>query len=245
MGKKKKSTKPACLVLIPCYNEERGLSKLLARVKQACGHDILVLDDGSSDRTADVAEEAGVMCLRHPVNLGYGAALQSGYKYALESGYDEVVHLDGDGQHDPAGLQTLEQAGRDMPSDIIIGSRFWKGSRYRMPVTRYLGVVVERGLLRFLTGLRISDPTSGFQRLSRRAMALYSRGWFPSDFPDADVLLVAHRMGLSIHEVAVTMYPAADGVSIHSGLKPIYYVFRIFFVMFLIMLQKRSSFLEN
>jgi glycosyltransferase involved in cell wall biosynthesis len=214
-------------IVIPAFDEEASLPALLAGLARALpDHDVVVVDDGSRDRTAELAAAAGARVLRHPYNLGYGAALQTGYKDALARGVPWVVQMDADGQHlaeEVAGLVAPVAQGR---CDVALGSRFLEPGGYAMGAARSLGRDLFRAVARF-AGLAVTDPTSGFQALSPRALALYSGDWFPSDYPDVDVLLAATRAGLRVEEIPVRMAPGARASTLHSGWKPLYYVYKM------------------
>ncbi len=214
------------LIVIPAFNEAARLPAVLRRIGEAdLGADVLVVDDGSSDGTAAAARASGARLVRHPANLGYGSALQTGYKYALRHDYSFVVQMDADGQHLAEEIGALLQPVRDDEADLVVGSRFLVTASYRMGPLKKIGSEFFRALAR-LSGLRITDPTSGFQALNRRVMTLYAGNFYPRDFPDVDVLLTAHRSGFRVTERAVRMLEGERASSLHSGLKPIYYVYR-------------------
>ena len=215
------------ILVIPAHDEAEHLPAVLRRVAEADpGLAIVVVDDGSSDATAAVAAAAGARVIRHPYNLGYGAAVQTGYKYALACGVDIVVQLDADGQHDPAQISRLLDPVRRGECDLAIGSRFLTAGGYRMGAGRALGRDLFRGLAR-LFGMHVTDPTSGFQALNRRVLEIYAEDFFPSDFPDVDVLVIAHRAGARIHEFPVEMSEGARASRLHGGLRPIYYAYKM------------------
>jgi glycosyltransferase involved in cell wall biosynthesis len=215
------------VLLIPAWNEARHLAAVIARARAAApGFEIVVVDDGSDDATGEVARGAGARVLRHAVNLGYGAALQTGYKLALREGAELLVQMDADGQHDPKDVPALAAPVLRGERDVVIGSRFLGRGDYEMGALRGAGRRLF-GWLGSRLGLDVTDPTSGFQALSPRALALYARDFFPSDFPDVDVLVAAHRSGLSIGEVAVEMAPGVRASSLHAGIAPLYYVYKM------------------
>jgi glycosyltransferase involved in cell wall biosynthesis len=215
------------VLLIPAYNEARHLAGVLERARAAApGFEIVVVDDGSSDETARVAGDAGARVLRHPGNLGYGAALQTGYKFAQRAGARLVVQMDADGQHDPADIAALAAPVERGELDVVIGSRFLADPGYEMGALRGAGRRLFRALARGL-GLDVTDPTSGFQALSPRALRLYVRDFFPSDYPDVDVLVAAQRGGLRVGERPVKMGPGLRASSLHRGLAPVYYVYKM------------------
>jgi glycosyltransferase involved in cell wall biosynthesis len=215
------------LCIVPAYNEARSLPGLLEEIRQSApGVDVVVVDDGSRDATAAVASAGGATVLRHPFNLGYGAAIQTGYKYALERGARWVVQLDADGQHRPAEVpEILAPVQRD-ECDLVVGSRFLEPSGYEMGPLRSLGRHAFRALAH-LAGLDVTDPTSGFQAMNRKTLELYAGDWFPSDYPDVDVLLCASRAGLRVREHPVHMRAGARASTLHSGWKPLYYAYKM------------------
>ncbi len=214
------------ILLIPAFNEEVNLPGVLERVR-ATGIDfeIVVVNDGSSDRTGEIARDAGATVLHHPFNLGYGAALQTGYKYALETNTEFLVQLDSDGQHDPADLGRLLEPVLEDSQDLVIGSRFL-GSDYRMGRIRTVGRILFGALARPL-GLKVSDPTSGYQSMNRRVLLAHSADSFPVDYPDVNVLLAASRQGLRISEIPVEMSGGARESRMHGGLGSVYYVYKM------------------
>jgi len=215
------------VLIIPAYNEAGTLRDVLARVVEAdSGCEVVVVDDGSQDDTGDIAAHAGVTVLRHPFNLGYGAALQTGYKYALERDATLVVQMDADGQHDPAQIRELAAGIRSGEFDLVVGSRFLEANDYKMGRIRSIGRKVFSALAR-LADLRVSDPTSGFQCMNRRVLDLYARDFFPTDYPDVDVLLTAFRHGLRVGEQPVRMAEASRASTLHGGLRSIYYVYKM------------------
>lgn len=214
-------------IVIPCFNEEASLPALLAALAEALpGYERVVVDDGSRDRSAALAEAAGATVLRHPFNMGYGAAIQTGYKYALAGGAPWIVQMDADGQHLPGEVAALADPVASGACDVALGSRFLAPSGYEMGAARSLGRRLFQLVAR-RAGLAVTDPTSGFQALSRRALALYAGSWFPSDYPDVDVLLVAARAGLRIREIPVHMAAGTRPSTLHSGWKPLYYVYKM------------------
>jgi glycosyltransferase involved in cell wall biosynthesis len=194
------------------------------------------VDDGSADATAAEARAAGAIVAPHATNLGYGAALQTGYRYALGRDYDAVLQLDADGQHDPASVPALVEAlGR---ADVVLGSRFLGQGSYLPPLERRIGIAIFSWLGGALAGRRLTDPTSGFQAISRAALEFYAHERFPADYPDADILAMAVRAGLRLEEVPVRMLAPPPGKSMHAGLlRPIYYIFRMSLALLLIPLR--------
>jgi glycosyltransferase involved in cell wall biosynthesis len=227
------------LVVMPAYNEARRIRGVLESVRAAVSGDVLVVDDGSTDGTAEEARRAGARVAVHAVNLGYGAALQTGYRYALRHDYDAVLQLDADGQHDPASIPQLLSALSE--ADVVVGSRFLDAGSYRPPMLRRLGMWIFGRLATTLSGKRVTDPTSGFQAISREALRFYAHERYPVDYPDADVLAMVARSGLKLAEVPVRMLASPDGKGMHEGVvKPFYYMFRMSLALALVPLRSEK-----
>jgi len=172
--------------------------------------------------------------------MGYGVALQTGYKYALREGYDCVVQLDGDGQHEPADIPGLLEIVKRGEADVVLGSRFLGGNGYRAEMARRMGMRLFGALAYALTGVKFSDITSGFQALNADVLRFFSAERYPGDYPDADVLVMLTRSGFRIKEVPVRMYARARAGSMHSGLRPLYYVFKMLLSVFLTPLRRET-----
>lgn len=228
------------LVIMPALNEAGRIGSVIRGILSPLpGADIVVVDDGSSDGTGAEAKAAGAVVLSHAVQMGYGASLETAYVYAARHDYDLVLQMDGDGQHVPGELPVLLKPLRDGTLDIVIGSRYAAGGcGFRSPVMRRVGQRFFGGLLYLFTGQCFSDPTSGFQGLNRRAIRFFSSGVFPCDYPDADVLLMAHAAGLRIGEVPVRMLSRSGGVSMHAGWKPLYYGMKMVLSLFIVILNR-------
>lgn len=215
------------LVLIPAYNEEKRIGTVVGNIRRIVPEmTIFVINDGSADRTAEAARQAGATVASHPFNMGYGAAIQTGYKYALANNYDYLVQLDADGQHDPLCIPALLAPVRAGEVDIAIGSRFL-GNSYRPPVMRRAGMVLFRSIVSLITGQQVTDTTSGFQAFNRDVITCFASDVFPVDYPDADMLIMLHRAGFHLTEVPVRMFENSEGKSMHSGFKPLYYMFKM------------------
>lgn len=215
------------ILIIPAYNEGATLGRVLASVLEAnleC--EVVVVDDGSIDDTSAVAKGAGATVLRHPFNLGYGAALQTGYKFALQNDVELLLQMDADGQHDPHQLLDVAAPILEGELDLVIGSRFLEKTGYQMEYLRSVGRLLFASLAR-LAGLTVSDPTSGFQAMNRRVLEVYTGDFFPTDYPDVDMLLAAYRHGLRVGERSVEMSKAERASTLHGGLRSVYYVYKM------------------
>jgi glycosyltransferase involved in cell wall biosynthesis len=234
------------IVIIPAHNEGAHIGAVVRQIK--INHpnlDVVVINDGSSDETKERALAAGGSVISNPFSLGYGGALQTGYKFAVKNGYRCLVQLDGDGQHDPACIEHLVGPVQKGEADIAIGSRFLispgeNGDQpgYQAPLARKIGMKIFGAIATFLIGQRVTDPTSGFQAMNSKVFTLLAGDRFPIDYPDADVIIMLHRMGFRIKEVPVRMFPSQDDKSMHSGLKPLYYIFKMFLSILVTLLRK-------
>jgi len=230
------------LALMPAYNESGQIIGVIKSIQAAApDFDVLVIDDGSRDHTAAEALAAGALVVRHPFNMGYGAALQTGYKFAATSPkhYDVLVQLDADGQHDPKYIHVLADRVLSGDVDVCVGSRFLVGKGYIPPFARRVGMVLFGYIASVVTRRRVTDPTSGYQALGRRVFEYFQLDLFPADYPDADVLILLHRAGFRAEEQPVAMKQNPIGQSMHGGLiGPMFYVFKMFLSIFVTLLRE-------
>lgn len=229
------------LVIIPALNEEARIKAVIEGVRRSLPTaDVLVIDDGSGDRTAAVGQEAGAHVVRHPFNLGVGTALQTGYKYAVTRDYELVFQLDGDGQHDPAYLPRLLDALENSDAELVIGSRFLDEKSYRGSVGRKIGIVFFGKLVSMLIQEKLTDVTSGYRGMKRNVLQFCIQDIYSFDYPDADFLLALHRAGFRIQEIPIAVSQREGGESQHRGLRPIYYLLKMFLSIFVILLRKKT-----
>jgi glycosyltransferase involved in cell wall biosynthesis len=220
------------LAAVPAYNETRTVARVVRAIHEELpGFDVVVIDDGSTDDTAEQARSAGARVVRLPFNLGIGGAVQAGFRYALDEGYDYMVQIDGDGQHDPAEVHKLIRTMERRPEvDMVCGSRFLRGSsddpRYPAPVSRRTGIHIFAFLLRRIVGPKISDPTSGFRLYNRRAIRLFA-GDYPHDYPEVEAVLMLHHHRLDMCETRVRMFARGGGVSSIGAGKSGYYMIKV------------------
>jgi glycosyltransferase involved in cell wall biosynthesis len=227
------------LIVIPSFNEEDSIGQVLEDVKKyAPGILVLVVNDGSRDQTAKIAEENGAKVISLPYNSGYGVALQTGYLYARKHNYSIVVQMDGDGQHDPVFIHDLLNAVNNSDIDVIIGSRFLGGNTYRTSITKRIGMFVFGKLASLFCQEIISDPTSGFQAVKGKVVALIASDYYPPDYPDADFLIMLTRCGFKIREIPVKMHQSKIDKSMHDGTQSVYYVLKMFLSIFVTLLRK-------
>ncbi len=221
------------LVIIPAYNEEHRIGDVVRELRAlALDADILVVNDGSRDRTARAARAAGATVISHPYNLGYGATLQTAYKYALRQGSRYVLQMDADGQHPPEEARKVLDPVRRGEADVVIGSRFMAGGGgYESPWARRVGIRLFGALARALTGARMTDVTSGFIAVNRPVIALFASELFPADFPDADVRMMLHMAGYRVQEIPVQMKAGPPNKSMHGGALALWYIAKMLISM--------------
>jgi glycosyltransferase involved in cell wall biosynthesis len=215
------------LVIIPAYNEEASLEKVIGGVRHHLpGSDILVINDGSTDETSSIAHAQGASVVDLPYNTGIGATVQTGYLFALREGHDAALQVDGDGQHDPAHLESLIEPLRLGHADMVIGSRYLAGESRDFPWARKLGSKVFSFLLLVMTRSRMTDPTSGFRAINRPVIEFLS-GEYPSDYPEVEAIVLLHKKGFRVKEIPVTMLKRQGGKSSINLLRSVYYMVKV------------------
>ncbi len=231
------------LVIIPAFNEAGNIGRVIGAIRKVVPQcHILVVNDGSRDDTAAAAAAAGAMVLSHAFNMGYGVTIQTGYKFAYCHGYRYVVQIDADGQHDPGFIPRLLAPVMSGDTDFVIGSRFLEEESYRPSFSRRLGILFFRKLVTYLIGRSVTDPTSGYQAFNRDVLRFFTTDVFPCDYPDADMLITLNLAGFRIRELAVRMYANPTGKTMHSGTKPLYYMFKMCLSIFVTLLRNRKFF---
>lgn len=220
------------LVVVPAYNEEITIRNVVYLItKYQPGIDVLVINDGSSDQTHAMAENAGAQVIDLPYNLGIGGAVQTGFIWALRNKYDIVIQVDGDGQHNPYYLERLIQAVKENEADVIIGSRFIIDTGYKGSKIRKLGISFFSNLLAFICESNYFDPTSGFRALNSKALKIFAE-YYPSDYPEVESIVYGLKQGLRIKEIPVAMKARQGGNSSITPLKSVYYMFKVTVMLF-------------
>jgi glycosyltransferase involved in cell wall biosynthesis len=220
------------IAIVPAFNEERNIGRVIDELRAFDpGLDIVVVSDGSVDRTVEVAREHGAHVIRLPFNLGIGGAVQTGFRYAWEGRYELAVRVDGDGQHDPAQLARVLEPVLAGEADIVVGSRFAGGAGYRSSAARRVGIRVLAWVVSAIARQRVTDSTSGFQALNRQAIRLFA-GDYPHDYPEVEGMVMVIRHRLRLREVPVTMRAREHGRSSIGALGSIYYMAKVLLALF-------------
>jgi glycosyltransferase involved in cell wall biosynthesis len=235
---------PGTIVFIPAWNEEGSLPGVLAEARSSLPDaDLLVVDDGSTDGTADAAREGGAEVVSFGENRGLRAGIAEGYRQALDRGYDFCGRLDADGQHPAAELARMLELVRADECDVAIGSRFLPGSgqdgeRYKPAPERVFGTSLLRLLMRLRLGQRISDGTSGMYAVNRSALALLADPYV-CEAPEVEALVRITDAKLRLIEVPVHMRQREHGESSFRGRRAVELVVTIGLTLFAGELMRR------
>lgn len=223
------------VAIVPALNEEHSIGRVIDELRAFDpGLDVVVVDDGSVDATADAAAAKGARVLRLPFNLGIGGAVQTGFRYAFERGYDLAVRVDGDGQHDPGQLARVLEPVLRGDADIVVGSRFAAGDDeggYRSSRPRRVGIRLLAWVVSRIAGQRVTDTTSGFQALNRRGIELFAHD-YPHDYPEVEATVMVFRHRLRLLEVPVEMRERGGGRSSITALRSVYYMVKVLLALF-------------
>ena len=229
---------PRILAVVPAYNEAGSIERVIAEVGRCVPPvDVVVVDDGSADATAALAERAGAAVLRMPFNVGIGGAVQTGYKYALARGYDIAIQVDGDGQHDPGEIGKLIDPLLRGENDMSVGTRFRGDHTYRSPLARRIGIRMFARIVSLMVGHRVTDTTSGFRAVNRSGIQLFA-GDYPNDYPEVESIVLLCRHGLTMTEVPVEMRERASGTSSITVIRSIYYVVKVMLALLISLFRK-------
>jgi glycosyltransferase involved in cell wall biosynthesis len=232
---------PSHLVVVPAYNEAETIEGVVESIYRcAPTFDVLVVDDGSTDLTPQLARRAGARVLTLPFNVGIGGAVQAGFIYARDQDYQFMAQVDGDGQHDPAELSKLmDVMGSGSSVDMVCGSRFLTDDfHYPAPISRRTGIHIFAFVLSRIVAGRVSDPTSGFRLYNRRAIDLFARD-YPHDYPEVEAVLMIHHHRLRMSEIPVQMYARGGGnSSINTG-KSAYYMVKVLLALLVGLARRR------
>ncbi len=233
------------IAIVPAMNEEGSIGSVIDEIRAFDPtFTIVVIDDGSVDRTARVARERGAHVLRLPFNLGIGGAVQTGFRFAYENGYELAVRVDGDGQHDPAELPKIVEPVLSGQADICIGSRFAGENSFRSSRSRRIGIRLLASIVSRIIGQRVTDTTSGFQALNRRGIALFAAD-YPHDYPEVEAMVMVAKHRLRLVEVPVTMRERSAGQSSITAVHSVYYMAKVLLAIFVNVFRRNAVPLEE
>jgi glycosyltransferase involved in cell wall biosynthesis len=230
------------LIIIPAFNEQGNVGRVISEI-QSCHSsiDIVVINDGSTDATEEVAQSKGIPVITLPFNLGIGGAVQTGFKFAHRNGYDFAVQVDADGQHIPAEISKLLHYLKDGEFDVVIGSRYVQKNDYQTPLLRRIGMLIF-SLLNFLAiRQKVMDNTSGFRAYNKKAIEFLSR-IYPDDYPEVEAVVVLGRNGFRIKEIPVNMRARQTGNSSITVFKSLYYMIKVSLAIFVNVFRSRESY---
>ncbi len=232
------------VAIVPAFNEEAAVTRVIEELRAFDpGLDVVVVDDGSTDRTAEAARACGASVVRLPFNLGIGGAVQTGFRYAWEHGFDVAVRVDGDGQHDPSELGAVLEPVLADEADIAVGSRFIGGEGYRSSTARRVGIRLLAWIVSVLTRQKVTDPTSGFQAANRLGIRLFAAD-YPHDYPEAEATVMVFKHRLRMTEVPVTMRARESGQSSITAVRSVYYMVKVVLAIFVALFRRKAVPLE-
>lgn len=238
-------TKKRVLLIVPAFNEEQNIEKTIGQIKAYQPRDdytldYIVIDDGSTDGTGEICRRKGYPCVHLVQNLGIGGAVQTGYLYAVRHQYDAAVQFDGDGQHDIQSLDAILRPVLEGETDLCVGSRFLdRTSQFQSTALRQVGIRYLSLLLRVLSGLHVSDPTSGYRAASRAAATCFAQQ-YPVDYPEPESLALLEKKGFRVSEAPVNMFPRGGGNSSIGWKQSIYYMIKVTLAIMCVCMQKKG-----
>lgn len=226
------------IVIIPAYNEEGGIVKTVTDVMEnAKDFDYVVINDCSKDNTLEICYEHNFNVVNLPVNMGIGGGVQTGYMYAYRNGYDIAVQFDGDGQHNASYLDNMSKKLIEDNLDMVIGSRYIEKEGFQSSGIRRMGIKYFTGLIKLLTGKKITDPTSGMRMINRKIMKQFSEE-YPKDYPEPESVVTILKEGAKVEEIPVKMNAREEGVSSISPSKSIYYMVKVSIAVLIAAIRK-------
>ena len=226
------------LVIIPAFNEEGNLEKTIKDIKDnAPDFDYVIINDCSTDKTLEMCRRHGFSYLNLPVNLGIGGAVQTGYRYAYYHGYDIAVQFDGDGQHSASHLEDMVTTLIDTESDMVIGSRFIEKEGFQSSGLRRIGIKYFTGLIKLLTGKKITDPTSGMRMVNKKLLEKFTDE-YPKDYHEPESVVTILSEKYKVTEIPVVMNEREEGVSSISLKNSVYYMIKVSFAILIARMKK-------
>lgn len=215
------------LVIIPAYNESENIVNTVNTLCSTCPDvDYVIVNDCSTDNTAEICIKNNFNFISLPINLGIGGGMQTGYRYAMENNYDIAIQFDGDGQHNAEYIRDLIKPIEDNEADLVIGSRFINKEGFQTSSMRRIGIRFLGFVLKIFGRVKITDATSGFRAASKDVISFFARN-YAQDYPEPESIIAAKLSGFKVKEVPVVMNERTAGVSSISRLKSIYYMFKV------------------
>ncbi|WP_461171829.1 glycosyltransferase family 2 protein [Arthrobacter sp. Z1-9] len=226
---------------MPAWNESESIGNTIREVYEfgpVC--DVLVVDDGSRDNTAQVAREAGATVIQLPFNMGVGGAMRTGFKYAKNYGYSQVIQVDADGQHDPRDIKAVLDGLQH--ADIAIGARFADKGNYTVRGPRKWAMKVLAWTISRVAGTNLTDVTSGFRAANMKAIRQYV-DHYPAEYlgDTIDSLVVAIRSGCTVRQVGVSMRERQGGTPSHDPIKAAIYLGRSGMALLFALTRKKTE----
>ncbi len=232
-------------VIIPCYNEEDSIAHVIDEIRTLPENKLfsitpVVVNDCSTDKTLEVLKKLNCIYLDLSVNLGIGGAVQTGFKYAFHNNFDIAVQLDGDGQHPAGSIPDLIAPILATEADVVIGSRFITREGFQSSYLRRSGINYFKFLNKWLTGLTITDSTSGFRAINRKALEIVCR-YYPDEYPEPEAIILYSLNHLQIKEIPVVMRERIGGVSSIGSFKSLYYMVKVSLAIFFIYIRLKFN----
>jgi glycosyltransferase involved in cell wall biosynthesis len=223
-------------VIVPAYNEEKAIAEVVNDINTLVAAnnfhlDVIVVNDSSHDKTTEIVKQLKCVLLNLPVNIGIGGAMQTGFRYAYEKGYDYAIQVDGDGQHPPSEIPKLINAILEKGLDVVIGSRFIDKTGFLSTFIRRMGILFFKRLLKLFCGITVTDSTSGFRIINRKALAVVSE-IYPDEYPEPESIILYSRHNLKIGEIPVNMRERQGGRSSIGTFTSLYYMMKVSLAIF-------------
>jgi len=233
------------LAIIPAYNEEKSIGNVLKKFSLNLPDiDLLVIDDASQDNTKRIVYENNVNIISLPFNLGIGGAVQTGLKYAYHNNYETVIRTDADGQHPVEEISKLiDYLYNSEDVDMVIGSRYKESFKYKGSKTRKFATAVLSNIVSLVIRQKITDVTSGFFVLDRKAMRFLA-DYSPEDYPEVESIILLKKNNFNIAEVSVSMEIRMQGNSSITPLKSVYYIIRVILAILICSFKIKTELME-